>query len=69
MFVQYDDRPIPPPRMHPWTIVEDQPEARYWNFREQPENIAEALEDFKPWVKYPVCVPKTLSGLVERRID
>jgi hypothetical protein len=25
MFVQYDDRPIPPQRRYRWTIVEDQP--------------------------------------------
>lgn len=53
MFVQYDDRPIPAPRMDPWAIVEDQSEARYWNFREHPEQIAEALEGFRPWAKYP----------------
>src|SRR6202035_3791230 len=53
MFVQYDDRPIPPPRRHPWTIVEDQPELQYRNFREHPEKISESLEDFKPWEKYP----------------
>jgi hypothetical protein len=46
MFVQYDNRPITPPRMHPWMIVEDQPEARYCSFREHPEQITEALEDF-----------------------
>ena len=54
MFVEYDQRPIPVPRKHPWTIVEGDPEARYWNFREHPEIIPSVLEDFKRWEKYPV---------------
>jgi hypothetical protein len=53
MFVQYDNSPIPPPRRHPWTIVEDDPGLRYWNFREQTEKIPVALEDFMRWAKYP----------------
>ena len=60
MFVQYYDRPIPPPRRHPWTIVEDQPQLQYCNFREHP---SETLEDFKPWTKYP-AIPKFYKLLV-----
>src|ERR1700691_4368640 len=39
--------------MHPWTIVESQPGAQYWNFAESPELISQVLEDFKPWAHYP----------------
>jgi hypothetical protein len=52
MFVQYDNRPDPPSRNHPWSIVVEQPGGQYWNFREHPSLIPEVLEDFKPWAHY-----------------
>lgn len=51
MFVDYDDD-IPPPRQHPWTQVDANPEARYWDLRANPQQIPEVLEDFKPWSHY-----------------
>jgi hypothetical protein len=52
MYVQYDDERAPE-RNHPWTVVIGDPEARYWNFREDPELISTVLEDFTPWARYP----------------
>jgi hypothetical protein len=52
MFVDYDAE-IPPPREHPWTRVEGDPQARYWDFRANPEQIPLVLEDFEPWSHYP----------------
>jgi hypothetical protein len=40
--------------MHPWTVVEGDPEARYWNFCDDPELVSKSLEDFRRWEKYPV---------------
>lgn len=48
-----NDSEEPPPRDHPWTICETNPEARYYDFRTHPELISTSLEDFKPWSKYP----------------
>ena len=56
MFVDYDTE-IPPPRQHPWTKVEANPEARYWDFRAHPEQIPLVLEDFKPWAHY-TAIPR-----------
>jgi hypothetical protein len=56
MIVEYDTE-VPPPREHPWTVVEANPEARYWDFRAQPEHIPLVLEDFKPWSRYP-AIPR-----------
>ncbi|HUZ32640.1 MAG TPA: hypothetical protein VMV19_11165 [Xanthobacteraceae bacterium] len=52
MFVDYDSEVVAP-RHHPWTVVEHQPDARYWDFRKHPELIPLVLEDFKPWQHYP----------------
>lgn len=44
---------MPPPREHPWTVVEGHPGAKYWDFKAHPEKIPLVLEDFKPWQSYP----------------
>jgi hypothetical protein len=56
MFVVYSDE-IPPARHHPWTPPDNNPEARYYDFKAQPELIPVVLEDFKPWVHYP-AIPR-----------
>lgn len=56
MFVNYDAE-NPPPRQHPWTKVEANPEARYWNFLAHPDQIPLVLEDFKPWAHY-AAIPR-----------
>lgn len=56
MLVDYDTE-IPPQRMHPWTVVEAIPGARYWDFKAYPEQIPLVLEDFKPWSHYP-AIPR-----------
>jgi len=56
MFVDYDTE-IPPPRQHPWTRVEANPEAQYWDFRANTEQIPLVLEDFKPWAHY-AAIPR-----------
>ncbi|HEY4942453.1 MAG TPA: hypothetical protein VII56_13580 [Rhizomicrobium sp.] len=43
------DDEIPPPRQHPWTVVVSNPNLHYWDFKSQPEQIPNVLEDFKPW--------------------
>jgi hypothetical protein len=55
MFVEYDTE-NPPPREHPWTVGAA-PDARYWDFRAEPEKIPFVLEDFKPWSHYP-AIPR-----------
>ena len=52
MFVEYSDE-IPPGREHPWTPPDNNPEAKYCDFKAQPEQIPLVLEDFKPWAHYP----------------
>jgi hypothetical protein len=56
MFVDYSDE-IPPGRHHPWTPVENNPEAKYYDFKTHPEQIPLVLEDFKPWAHYP-AIPR-----------
>ena len=56
MFVEYDPA-VPPPREHPWTVEQSNPEARYWDFRACPEQVSLVLEDFKPWSHYP-AIPR-----------
>src|ERR1039457_6696500 len=65
MIVEYDTE-VPPPREHPWTVVEANPEARYWDFRAQPEHIPLVLEDFKPWSRYP-AIPRFYELLTDRK--
>jgi len=56
MFVDYDTE-VPPPRQHPWTVAEANPEARYWDFRANPGKIPLVLEDFKRWSHY-AAIPR-----------
>jgi hypothetical protein len=40
-------------RTHPWTFALHDPACRYVDFRSEPDKIESALEDFRPWEKYP----------------
>jgi hypothetical protein len=52
MFVDFDTDPPSPPREHPWNTSVVNSSWRYQNFRENPELIAQVLEDFKPFAHY-----------------
>src|SRR5260370_23343690 len=61
MFVDYSDE-IPPGRHHPWTPPDNNPEARYYDFKAHPEQVPLVLEDFKPWAHYP-AIPRLYEPL------
>ena len=52
MIVEYDTDQ-PPRRQHPWTVVVANPEDKYVDFKDYPDQIPLALPDFKPWSHYP----------------
>jgi hypothetical protein len=47
------DRVLETPRGHPWGTAIDNPDERYYDFKEHSDLIPEVLEDFKPWSRYP----------------
>jgi hypothetical protein len=40
-------------RSHPWTSVEGDPDARYYDLTAHPEHIRASLEDLRGWQQYP----------------
>ncbi|HEX4825384.1 MAG TPA: hypothetical protein VFV19_13860 [Candidatus Polarisedimenticolaceae bacterium] len=47
------ERVLETPRDHPWDTAIDNADERYYDFKEHSDLIAEVLEDFKPWSRYP----------------
>ena len=50
---RHADRVLETPRGHPWSTAIDNPDERYYDFKEHADLIPEVLEDFKPWSRYP----------------
>lgn len=40
-------------RSHPWSVAENNPNQRYYDFKAEPSLVQSVLEDFVPWSDYP----------------
>lgn len=52
------------PRSHPWIETAADPNCRYYDLTESPALIRTALEDFRPWSRYPAV--EEFYALLER---
>ena len=39
-------------RQHPWTVSTQNPEWKYYDFKQQPELVPQVIEDYKPFDQY-----------------